>query len=221
MELIDFIGPVHRATARDYVARVTEADKAECATIAKKFGKDYWDGARHHGYGGYFYDGRWRPIAERMAAHYNMKAGDRLLDVGCGKAYLLYELTQVVPGLQVTGVDISEYGLANAKEEVRSNLQFANATDLPFEDGAFDIAISLATYHNLFVFDALAALREIQRVCAGTRKYVMVESYQNESEKANLLYWQLTCESFFTPDEWLWCFSQAGYNGDYGFIYFE
>lgn len=221
MELIDFAGPVHRATARDYVARVTEADKAECATIAKQFGKDYWDGARHHGYGGYSYDGRWRPIAERMAAHYDMKAGDRLLDVGCGKAYLLYELTQVVPGLKVTGVDISEYGLANAKPEVRDNLQLANANDLPFEDGAFDIAISLATYHNLYVFDALAALKEIQRVCPGPRKYVMVESYRNESEKANLLYWQLTCESFFTPDEWLWCFSEAGYKGDYGFIYFE
>jgi ubiquinone/menaquinone biosynthesis C-methylase UbiE len=221
MELIDFIGPVHRATARDYVARVTEFDKAKCAEVAKKFAEDYWDGERQYGYGGYSYDGRWRPVAERMAAHYGLKAGDKVLDVGCGKAYLLYELTQAVPGLEVTGIDISEYGLAHAKEEVRDNLKLANATDLPFDDNSFDMAFSLATYHNLYVFDAIQALKEIQRVCPGPKKYVMVESYRNESEKANLLYWQLTCESFFTPDEWQWCFAQAGYDGDYGFIYFE
>ena len=221
MELIDFIGPVHRSTVRDYLARVTEHDKAECASVAKRFGEEYWDGERHFGYGGYFYDGRWRPVAERIADHYGLKAGDRVLDVGCGKAYILYELTQVVPGLDVVGVDVSKYGLAHAKEELRDNLHLASATDLPFADGTFDVALSLATFHNLYLFDAIQALREIQRVCPSPRKYVMVESYRNEREKANLLYWQLTCESFFTPDEWKWCFNQAGYDGDYGFIYFE
>ena len=221
MGLIDFITTIHRSTPRDYIGRVTDTNKAECAAIAKQFGRDYWDGDRQYGYGGYSYDGRWKAVAEKMASHYNMKRGDRILDVGCGKGYLLYELTQVVPGLEVTGIDISEYGISNAKYEIKNRLQVADALNLPFEDGAFDIAISLATFHNLYVFDAIGALQEIQRVCPTHRKYVMVESYRNESEKANLLYWQLTCESFFTPDEWYWCFKQAGYKGDYGFIYFE
>lgn len=221
MGLIDFITTLHRSTPRDYVGRVTDADKAECAKIAKEFGREYWDGDRKYGYGGYSYDGRWRPVAEKMASYYDMKRGDRLLDVGCGKGYLLYELTQIVPGLEVVGIDISEYGIANAKSEIRRRLLVADALNLPFEGGTFDIAISLATFHNLYVFDAIAALREMQRVCRTNKKYVMVESYRNESEKANLLYWQLTCESFFTPEEWCWCFNQADYKGDYGFIYFE
>ena len=221
MGLIDFITTIHRSTPRDYIGRVTDANKAECAKIAKRFGREYWDGDRQYGYGGYSYDGRWRPVAEKMAIHYNMKSGDRVLDVGCGKGYLLYELTQVIPGLDVIVIDISEYGIFNSKPEIRHRLQVANALNLPFEDGAFDVAISLATFHNFYVFDAIAALQEMQRVCRTKKKYVMVESYRNESEKANLLYWQLTCESFFTPDEWYWCFTQAGYQGDYGYIYFE
>ena len=221
MALIDFIGPIHRSTPRNYIDRVINYDKAECAKVAKQFGKDYWDGERQYGYGGYRYDGRWRPIAERIAEHYSLQSGDKILDVGCGKAYLLYELTQVVPGIVVTGIDISEYGLVNAKDEIKDSLKIASATDLPFENSSFDVVLSLATLHNLYLNEVLLALKEIERVCSTKRKYIMVESYRNEVEKVNLLYWQLTCQSFFTPDEWRWCFSQANYRGDHGFIYFE
>ncbi|MBT5373838.1 MAG: methyltransferase domain-containing protein, partial [Rhodospirillaceae bacterium] len=117
MKQIDFIQQLHSGTKRDYLARVMEADKAECAEIAKKWGRDYWDGDRKYGYGGYSYDGRWRPIAEKMAAHYGLKAGDRILDIGCGKGFLLYEFTQAMPGVEIAGIDISEYAIENAKEE--------------------------------------------------------------------------------------------------------
>ena len=221
MQDIDFISALHSSTQRDYVQRVVDHDKAECAAIAKQWGYDYWDGERQFGYGGYTYDGRWRVVAEAMAKHYGLKAGDKILDVGCGKAFLLYEFTQVVPGVEVTGIDVSEYGLENAKEEVKPFLKLADARDLPFEDDAFDFVLTLNTFHNLKIDDLYKAVQEVERVGKDERKYILLESYRNEAEKANLLYWQLTCESFFTPEEWVWVYEQNGYHGDYGFIYFE
>lgn len=220
MAEVDFLSPLHTATKRNYVQRVVDHDKAECAEVAKKWGVDYWDGDRRYGYGGMRYDGRWRKVAEAMAAHYGLKAGNRILDVGCGKAFLLYEFTQVVPGLEVAGLDISEYGIANAKEEVRPFLKVGNCTRLPWPDGHFDLVYSINTFHNLYNYELKDALTELQRVRRGPA-YVCVESYRNEREKANLLYWQLTCETFFTPREWTWAYEQYGYDGDYGFIYFE
>ena len=155
-----------------------------------------------------------------MAAHYNLVSGMRILDVGCGKAHLLYEFTQVVPGLEVAGVDISAYGIANAKPEVKPFLKVSGADDLPFADGEFDFVYSLTTLHNLKISELYKAVGEIVRVGGGDA-YVMVESYRNEREKVNLLYWQLTCESFYSPEEWVWIYTQNGYAGDYGFIYFE
>jgi SAM-dependent methyltransferase len=221
MARIDFLQDMHGRTKRDYVARVIQHDKAECAIVAKRFGADYWDGARHHGYGGYRYDGRWRPLADRLAAHYGLKSGERLLDVGCGKGFLLYELTQAVPGLEVFGLDISEYGIANAKAEVKPRLAIGTAKALPFADRSFDAVLSLGTLHNLPVEEAVTAFREIERVGRGPRKYVMVESFRNEREKVNLMYWQLTCESLLSPESWAWVQAEAGYSGDHGFIFFE
>jgi SAM-dependent methyltransferase len=220
MAYVDFLTPLHKRTQRDYLGRVNEFPKAEAAKVAKKFDYDYWDGDRKFGYGGFKYDGRYRPVAEALARHYGLKAGDSILDVGCGKAFLLYEFTQAVPGVNVHGVDISRYGIEHAKPEVRPFLEVANATKLPFPDRSFDLVISITTFHNLYCYDLDKALREVERV--GKRhKYIVVESYRNEEEKANLLYWQLTCEMFCTPQEWEWWFERCGYTGDYSFIYFE
>ena len=220
MPYIDFVSELHTATKRDYLGRVTSADKAECAAIAKQYGYDYWDGDRKYGYGGYRYDGRWRSVAERMAEHYGLKSGDKILDVGCGMVHLLYEFTQVVPGVEVTGLDISEYALSHAKEEVRDRLVFGKAQELPFEDASFDLVISLATLHNLKVFDLKKAVQEINRV-SKKKSYIMVESYRNDREEVNLLYWQLTCASYYAVDEWEWLYKEWGYQGGYGFIFFE
>ncbi len=220
MAEIDFLTPLHTSTKRNYVERVVSNDKAACAEVARQWGFDYWDGARHYGYGGYNYDGRWRVVAEAMADHYSLKAGDHVLDIGCGKAFLLYEFTQIVPGIKVTGIDISDYGTANAKDEVRSFLQVCNCQALPFRDASFDFVYSLNVFHNLRNFELDAALREMQRVRRGGA-FLCVESYRNEREKANLLYWQLTCMSFMDTEEWIWEYRRAGYDGDYGFIFFE
>ena len=220
MAYVDFIMKVHKSTKRDYVARVNEADKAECAEVATKFGKDYWDGDRKYGYGGYKYDGRWRAVAEAMARHYQLKPGASILDVGCGKGFLLYEFTQVVPGAKVAGIDISSYGIEHAKEEVRPFLQVGTASKLPFADRSFDFVFTVNTLHNLYNYELFAALQEIERVGRGP-KHIIIETYRNEREKANLLYLQLTCRAFLAPKEWEWLFQQAGYTGDYSYIVFE
>ena len=220
MAYVDFLSAIHKSTKRDYLARVTEFPKAEAANRAKKWALDYWDGDRRTGYGGMKYDGRWAKVAKAMADHYGLKAGDRVLDVGCGKGFLMYDFTQVVPGIEVCGLDISSYAIEHAKEEVKPFMVEGHARKLPFPDASFDLVISINTLHNLYNFELFDALKEIQRV--GRRnKYICVESYRNEEEKVNLMYWQLTCESFCTPEEWDWWFKQTGYTGDHSFIYFE
>jgi len=220
MAYIDFLSAIHKSTRRDYLGRVNEFPKAEAVKRAKLYGFDYWDGDRKFGYGGYKYDGRWQKVAKAMADHYGIKSGDRILDVGCGKGYLLYDFTQVIPGVKVSGIDISEYAINNAKEEIRSCLEVGSAVSLPYEDQSFDLVISLTTLHNLYCYDMVAALKEIERV-SRKNKYIVVESYRNEEEKVNMMYWVLTGECFFTPKEWEWFFDLAGYKGDYSFIYFE
>lgn len=220
MAYIDFISELHKTTKRDYIGRVTSADKAECAKVAKEYGYDYWDGERKFGYGGYRYDGRWRSVAQKLADHYELKPGQKVLDVGCGMAHLLYELTQVVPGLIVSGVDVSQYALEHAKEEVRGALQYGQAQSLPFDDDEFNLVISVTTLHNLKVYDLQKALREIERVSKGS-SYIVVESFRNDREEVNMLYWQLTCASYYSVDEWEWLYHEWGYTGDYSFIFFE
>ena len=220
MAEVDFISQVHQATKRDYLKRVTEHDKATRAEVALKWDVDYWDGDRSTGYGGYRYDGRWRSVAERIVAHYQLAPDARILDVGCGKAFLLYEFTQVLPRATVRGLDVSVYAIEQAKDEVRPFLQLGRAESLPFAAGEFDLVISINTLHNLYIDQLWSALRELQRV-GRSAKWLNVEAYRNEREKVNLLYWQLTCRAFHTPDEWRWIFEQSGYTGDYSFIYFE
>lgn len=220
MAYVDFISSLHKSTKRDYIGRVVSADKAECARIAKEYGYDYWDGDRKYGYGGYRYDGRWRSVAEKIAEHYNLKAGQKVLDVGCGMAHLLYELTQTVPGLEIKGIDVSSYALEHAKEEIRDCLQCGKAQELPFEDNEFDLVISLTTLHNLKVFDLKKAVQEIERV-SKANSYIMVESFRNDEEEVNMLYWQLTCASYYSVEEWEWLYKEWGYTGDYSFIFFE
>jgi len=219
-KLVNYVTKLHQSTSRAYIERMMN-DKINCMYKAKEYEFDYWDGDRRYGYGGYKYmPGRWKPIAELLIKNYNLTNNSSILDVGCGKAFLLYEMKLLLPQLKISGFDISKHGLASTKEEIRKDLFIHRAQDpYPFKDKQFDLVISLNCLHNLRIFELKVALNEIERV--GKQGYVVLESYRNEKELFNLECWALTCESFFDHDEWVWIYNQFGYTGDYEFIYFE
>jgi SAM-dependent methyltransferase len=182
--------------------------------VAKRFGREYFDGERTQGYGGYRYDGRWVPIAERFRDYYSLSDGDRVLDVGCAKGFLIHDLRGGVPDLSVSGLDISAYALENTMPDVRRWCVRATAESLPYPDDAFDLVISINTIHNLDLARCKQALREMRRV---SRKhcYVQVDSWLTEEQRENFERWQLTALTYFDPDGWRKVFEEVGYTGDY------
>jgi ubiquinone/menaquinone biosynthesis C-methylase UbiE len=218
--LLNIMTPLHKITKRRYIDRMMD-EKVECMLKAKEYGFDYWDGDRRFGYGGYKYiDDRWKKVAQSLIDIYDLKPGSKILDVGCGKAYLLYELKQLLPDAEIVGFDISRHGINDAKKEIKDDLFLYKAQDkYPWGDNFFDLVMSIGCVHNLRIFELEKAVKEIERV--GKNQYVMVESYRNELEQFNLQCWALTAESFFDTAEWIWLYNHFGYTGDYEFIYFE
>ena len=211
---------LHTSTKRDYLARVNSVDKAWAADKAGEWGYDYWDGSRDTGYGGYKYDGRWMRVAQDLIDEYGLSDGARILDIGSGKGFLLHDLKKLNEQFEITGIDISEYALEHAMDDVRDHCVQGCASALPFEDNYFDLVISINTLHNLNLHKLWNAFEEVNRV-SKAHQFICVEAYRNEREKANLLYWQLTCRAFFSPEDWQFLFEKTGYEGDHEYIYFE
>jgi ubiquinone/menaquinone biosynthesis C-methylase UbiE len=200
-------------TKRNIEKRAEEKDEAVIA-ISRQYGYEYFDGDRRYGYGGYRYDGRWRPVARDIIAHFGLKPDMRMLDVGCGKGFLVKDLMLECLGLEAFGLDISRYALMNCEKEVIGRLHLGTAESLPFPDGSFDCVLSLNTIHNLTREGAVMAMREIQRLSNG-RAFVQVDSYRTPEEREIALSWIITAKFHDYPEGWLKVFAEAGYTGDY------
>lgn len=187
----------------------------EVRRIARQFGKEFFDGDREYGYGGFSYFPRfWQPVIPTLQEHFDLSSDTSLLDVGCAKGFMLHDLELLIPGIDVKGIDVSEYAIQHAMDDVKGKVQVANAKDLPFEDDAFDIVISINTIHNLDREDCARALQEIERV-SRRGAFVTVDAYRDEMEKERMLAWNLTAKTIMSVDEWIAFFDDVGYGGDY------
>lgn len=191
-------------------AQVSEEDR----NLAGQFGREYFDGTRDQGYGGYKYDGRWKPIVARFRDYYKLPDDASILDLGCAKGFMLHDFHQLMPKAELTGIDISPYAVDNAMEDVKPFLRVGNAAELPFSDNSFDMVISINTIHNLERPDCFKAVKEIERVGAKA-KFITVDAYRNEQEKQRMYMWNLTAKTIMSVDEWVQFFGEAGYTGDY------
>jgi SAM-dependent methyltransferase len=210
-ENINFLDSVPKVV-RNIGARKINKEANRAAAL--KFGREYFDGTREQGYGGYSYDGRWQKVAERLIEHYGLKAGDRVLDVGCAKGFLVHDLRAALPGLDVVGIDISAYALENAKPEAAPYCFRADCREIPYEAGSFALVLAFNTIHNLDYQGCAQALREIERA-SRNHTFVQVDSYRDETERALFEDWMLTAQTYLMPDGWHAMFSEVGYTGDY------
>lgn len=201
-------------TKRDTKAR-GKAKTEEVRAIARQFGEAFFDGDRQYGYGGFHYNPRfWQPVIPDFQSHFNLNANNRVLDVGCAKGFMMHDMEQLIPGIDVQGVDISAYAIEHAQPEVKANMQQACATQLPFEDNAFDVVISVNTVHNLERDQCAIALQEIMRVSKGNA-FITVDAYRDDEQKERMFEWNLTAKTIMHVDEWKAFFKQVGYTGDY------
>jgi SAM-dependent methyltransferase len=193
------------------LATKTEADRR----IARQFGKEFFDGSRNHGYGGFSYDPRfWEPVVPTFQKHWNLKENDSVLDVGCAKGFMLYDLKESIPDLKVNGVDISKYAIANTKKEISRFCQVANAISLPYDDSSIDVVISVNTLHNLNESDIKMALLEVERV-KKRGSFITLDAYRNDEEKERMEAWNLTAKTVMHVNQWKEFFNDIGYTGDY------
>ena len=189
----------------------TEKDRE----IARKFGKEFFDGNRSHGYGGFSYNPKfWSPVVPTLKEYFSLSSSTSLLDVGCAKGFMLNDIAKAIEGISLKGIDISEYAIANSIEDMRQNLVVANAKDLPFDDNSFDVVISINTVHNLEKDELAQALQEIERV-SKDKSFITVDAYNSEAEKQRMYAWNLTAKTIMSVDEWVSFFNDVGYTGDY------
>ena len=183
--------------------------------IARKFGKEFFDGERKYGYGGYKYNPKfWKPVIPTFKNFWNIKENNSFLDVGCGKGFMLYDFRNIIPEINVRGIDISEYAIENSLPEIKDCLSVANAINLPFENNSFDFVISINTIHNLEIDECAKALKEISRV-SRVGSFITVDAYRNEEEKELMYAWNLTAKTIMSVNDWKNFFKKNGYTGDY------
>ena len=203
--------PKTRRNVEERGAEKTDEDRR----IARQFGKEFFDGDRRHGYGGFNYFPRfWQPTVPTFQQHFGLTRDSSVLDVGCAKGFMLHDFVQLIPGITVSGIDVSDYAIANAIEDMRPHVKVADATRLPFADKSFDVVISINTVHNLELKECGKALSEIERV-SRRGAFITVDAYRTDEEHVRMLAWNLTAKTIMHVDEWKAFFKEVGYTGDY------
>lgn len=201
-------------TRRDVSGRA-ESKTEEDRRLARQFGRDFFDGDRKNGYGGFNYHPRfWQPVIPTFQAHYGLTGASSVLDVGCAKGFMLHDFAEMIPGITVKGVDVSQYAIETAIEDMKPHVQVASAVSLPYPDKSFDLVISVTTVHNLDRDECATALREIMRVSRG-HAFITVDAYRDDAEKERMYAWNLTAKTIMHVDEWKAFFAEVGYTGDY------
>ena len=189
----------------------TEQDRL----VARRFGREFFDGDRRNGYGGFTYHPRfWQPVVPTFQEFYGLTGEHSLLDVGCAKGFMLKDFAEAIPGLAVAGIDVSEYAISNAVEGTEAVVQVADARELPFEDDSFDLVVSINTLHNFQRDGVIQSLREVQRV-SRQWSFVVLDAYRDEEERRRIEAWNLTALTVLSTDEWKGLFAEAGYDGDF------
>ena len=217
-KLINLITSNHKRTKRNYLQRMTNS-KVKSMKISKKYSFDYWDGKRSYGYGGYKYDGRWQAIAKKIIKKYKLTKNSRVLDIGCGKGHLVYELSKILNSKKIIGLDISKYGIKNSPRRIRNQLKVFDARKkINFKKNYFDLVVSINLIHNFSISEIFQLLKNIVHI--SKKSFISTESYRNNQELFNLQCWALTADSFFSEYEWRWILKQNKYFRDYELIYF-
>ena len=218
-KLIKLISSNHKKTKRNYLKRMM-FQKVKSMTISKKYSYDYWDGKRQYGYGGYKYDGRWNHIAKKLIKKYKLNKNSKILDIGCGKGHLIYELSKLLKSKNIFGFDISKYAKKNSLSAIEKNIKYYDATKkIKFKKNNFDLVISINVIHNFSIDKVFNFLKNIIYISKNT--YIATESYRNDKELFNLQCWALTAESFFSATEWKWILKSNRYFREYELIYFS
>jgi SAM-dependent methyltransferase len=180
------------------------------------FGFDYFDNTRDTGYGGYNYDGRWRPVAQAIIKKYNLKAGDRFLDLGCGKGFLLNDLMEECPGLEVRGLEVSQYAIDKAHNGTSAHMDFGSVEKLPYPDNHFDVVMGINVFHFPTPENAEIGVKEMMRVGKeDARFFIQVDAFTNDIERERLLAWAPIIKTVYSVNDWFDLFKRANYKDDY------
>ena len=219
MQVLRFIDRQHSRTKRDYLKRMLD-DKVSCSIIARKYGYEYWDGDRRFGYGGYRFDpGFWDDLTDALGSHYELSPQTSIVDLGCGKGFLLECLAHKF-GCRVAGLEWSSYAVHEANQRAHVEVVQGDLRDpLSYPDNSFDLALCTGVLHNFKLVEASRAIREISRI--SRKQYITVEAHESVEEFFNLQCWALTANLLLSVDDWLWLFESSGYTGDLDFMIFR
>ena len=181
---------------------------------AWKLGKEYYDGTRLNGYGGFRYDGRWKKLLPKIINKYKLNKNSKVLDLGCKKGFFLKDLNILIPGIKTYGIENHTYALKKAVK-CSSKLIKSEYYNIPFKNKYFDFVIAFNSLYMQNLGDVIKSLKEIERV--SKKSYVILASGENDEERNKFYKWTLIGTSILLKKEWKTLFKKIKFKGDYYF----